>query len=316
MRPQHLVNGAELPYRKNLRSSDCECQTNTSTVCSPTRCNRNCEGSCLFFVDPKILLVKVHDVLPNIARHGACYPLGSSSMFVPHGDVGDWRLSDEEFLKSFRLPCSRCEALSERNPFPRENRIVFHEGPHTYTVDGLVMPRSVTGLIHHYTTKFDAPSTINQMMARASWALKKNEYLKQNGEVMSPGEIADKWQRNGLVQRSRGTLFHYHCEMFLNGATLEGPPSPEFYQWLQIYENVVTSNAKVHRTELSVFHVGLQVAGQIDCLRQREDGLFVIWDWKRSKEIKYESIVQMRPPLTHLPDSNYWTYALQRQREI
>ena len=34
-------------------------------------------------------------------------------------------------------------------------------------------------------------------------------------------------------------------------------------------------------------------------------------DRKRSKEIKYDSSSQMKPPLCHLPDSNYWGYALQ-----
>ena len=68
---------------------------------------------------------------------------------------------------------------------------------------------------------------------------------------MKAEEIAEKWQRNGLVQRSRGTLFHYHCEMFLNGATIEGPPSPEFHQWLQLYDNFITAKWEIFRTELS-----------------------------------------------------------------
>ena len=100
-------------------------------------------------------------------------------MFVPHGDVGDWRLSDEEFLKTFHLPCSRCDVLKERNPFPREDRIVFDEGPHTYTIDGqFVMPRSVTGLIHKYTSEFNAQLVIAEMQARDSWARKQYDYLR------------------------------------------------------------------------------------------------------------------------------------------
>ena len=126
--------------------------------------------------------------------------------------------------------------------------------------------------------------------------------------MMNAKEIAGKWQRNGVVQRAIGTLFHYHCEMFLNGATIEGPPSPEFYQWLQLYDNVITARWEIFRTELSVFHLGLQVAGQIDCLCKDKDGSLIILDWKRSKDIKYDSSAQMRPPLSHMPDSNYFTY--------
>ena len=229
-------------------------------------------------------------------------------MFVPHGDVGDWRLSDEKFLKTFHLPSSRCDILKERNPFPREDRLVFDEGPHTYTIDGqFVMPRSVTGLIHKYTSEFNAQLVIAEMQARDSWAWKRNDYLRADGEVMKAEEIAERWQHNGMVQRNRGTLFHYHCEMFLNGATIEGPPSPEFYQWLQLYDNVITARWEIFRTELSVFHLGLQVAGQIDCLCRDKDGSLIILDWKRSKDIKYDASVQMMPPLSHLPDCNYFT---------
>ena len=32
-----------------------------------------------------------------------------ATMFVAHGDVGDWRLLDEEFLRSFHLPNARCD---------------------------------------------------------------------------------------------------------------------------------------------------------------------------------------------------------------
>ena len=232
-----------------------------------------------------------------------------ATMFVAHGDVGDWRLPDEEFLRSFHLPNARCDILRERHPFPRESRILFNELAHTYTIDGNdVMPRSVTGLIHQFTSAFDADSTIAQIMARESWAWKQRDYLRADGEVMTPTEIKQKWERNGLIQRSRGTLFHYHCEMFLNGAVVEGPPSPEFCQFLQIFENVITTTSTIYRTELSLVHFGLRVAGQIDCLCRAPDGSLHIWDWKRSKEIKYDSNVQMKPPLSHLPDSNYWAY--------
>ena len=113
---------------------------------------------------------------------------------------------------------------------------------------------------------FDADAIIAQMMGRESWAWKQQDYLREDGEVMTAAEIKQKWGRNGLVQRSRGTLFHYHCEMFLNGATIQGPPSPEFFQWLQIYEHVITPASTIYRTELSLVHFGLRVAGQIDCL--------------------------------------------------
>ena len=44
---------------------------------------------------------------------------------------------------------------------------------------------------------------------------------------MSGDEIAAAWRRNGLVQRSRGTLLHFTVEAFLNFDSIQGPYSPE-----------------------------------------------------------------------------------------
>ena len=131
------------------------------------------------------------------------------------GDVGGWRASDEEFLRYFRLPNIRCDALKARHPFPREARIHFDEPSHTYTIDGsIVVPRSVTGLVHQYTNEFNPRLVLAQMRARDSWAWKQQEHLGEDGEVWTDDEIIAKWARNGEVQRSRGTLLHFHCEAF------------------------------------------------------------------------------------------------------
>ena len=46
--------------------------------------------------------------------------------------------------------------------------------------------------------------------------------------------------------------------------------------------------------------------------RRKSDGKFVIYDWKRSKEIKAENpFGNGLAPLEHLPDTNYWHYTMQ-----
>ncbi len=65
------------------------------------------------------------------------------------------------------------------------------------------------------------------------------------------------------------------------------------------------------RTELSVFHCGLQLAGQIDALYTDAAGRCVIVDWKRCKELRQTSRDPLRPPLEHLADCNWFLYALQ-----
>ena len=76
---------------------------------------------------------------------------------INNGVVGDWRLSDEEFLRDFQLPSAqdKTETLRATNPLSNDSRIVFDEEAHTYTVDGSLVPLSVTGLIHQFCHEFD-----------------------------------------------------------------------------------------------------------------------------------------------------------------
>ena len=69
---------------------------------------------------------------------------------IRHDQVGDWRLRDDEFLREFRLPTARDEVefLKEFHPLARDERIQFDEASHTYTVDGVLLRLSVTGMIH------------------------------------------------------------------------------------------------------------------------------------------------------------------------
>ena len=208
------------------------------------------------------------------------------------------------------LPHEKLETLKRANTFPKEDQITFDEATHTYTVNGIILPLSVTGLVHQFSSGFDARAVIAQMQARDSWEQRQHEFLRGDGALMSSQEIAERWEANGLVQRSRGTLLHYHIELHLNGALIEEPHSPEFQQFLEI-ERSVLPQFKIYRTELCMFHCGLGIAGQADCLCLDDDGDVVIFDWKRSKGIRTDSRQQMLPPLQHLPDCNYFQYALQ-----
>ena len=59
-------------------------------------------------------------------------------------------------------------------------------------------------------------------------------------------------------------------------------------------------------------HVGLCVAGQLDALFSNDDGELCIWDWKRSKNVKFENPFRsLKEPLNHLAECNGYLYALQ-----
>ncbi len=236
---------------------------------------------------------------------------------MPNGLVGDWRLPDEEFLETFTLPRpeEHPEFLAQQHPLPRDARIVFEEGRHLYFIDGdKRAPRSVTGLVHQFAETFDAPSVIVRMRSGRNWRAKRGDYLHPDGSELSNEEIAEKWSLNGRVQSARGTLMHYQIERFLNGARIAEPQSLEFRYFLRFREDfLVARGLEPLRTELSVFHCGLRVAGQLDMLaRERGTGRVVILDWKRSKKIEFSNrFRKLAAPLGHLDDCNYSHYSLQ-----
>ena len=227
-------------------------------------------------------------------------------MIIRNGVVGDWRLSDEEFTASFHLPCAcdRVETLRKANPFPSDEQIHFAEESHTYTVNGVVVPLSVTGLIHRYAKTFDPSAAIQNMRVET-----RQGYT--NKGLLSEEDILHTWDKNGKVQRNRGTLMHFHIEQLLNGCVIDSPCSPEFEQFLTLHEDVIQDHQVPFRTELSVYSKGLNVAGQIDAVFKQVDGTFALWDWKRSKILHCDSRSPMKQPLDHLPDVNTWHYFLQ-----
>jgi hypothetical protein len=235
------------------------------------------------------------------------------ALVIQNGDVGDWRLADAEFLASFQLPIRRCTGRPvDARPFPREHRIQFDETSHVYTVDGVRVPRSVTGLIHLYCNEFDPHRALATMKATPTWRGKCMS-IAEEGLGTADEDFIERWQFNGKVQRARGYLLHFQAEAMVNGRCIALPWSPEFQQAKCIYEFVTREwGFRPLRTEVSIFHCGLRLAGQPDLLCKDRQGRIVIIDWKRVRRIKAESMQgPMRYPLNMLPDSNYWHYALQ-----
>jgi ATP-dependent exoDNAse (exonuclease V) beta subunit len=69
-----------------------------------------------------------------------------------------------------------------------------------------------------------------------------------------------------------------------------------------------------YRTEWTIFHEDLKLAGSIDMVYKNEDGTLNIYDWKRAKNItpvNYFNKFAVTEIISHFPDSNFWHYALQ-----
>ena len=226
-----------------------------------------------------------------------------------------WQLPDDQFVRSFpTLP--RIAALESQNPFPREDRVAFVEDGHAYFVDGIRVPRSVTGLVHSFAGHFDPARAIRCLKQGRNWEEKRAEMEAQELGI-SDEEIMSRWRRNGEAQSKRGQLLHHHAECLLNNVQIEEPHSPEFLQLRSIYRSLQLLGLKPIRTELCIFHCGLRLAGQIDALFLDQESKLVIVDWKRIRELKYENPhASLLYPLDNLPDTNYWAWrGHQRQRE-
>jgi ATP-dependent exoDNAse (exonuclease V) beta subunit len=86
-------------------------------------------------------------------------------------------------------------------------------------------------------------------------------------------------------------------------------------EW-RYFINFVKDNPdlKPYRTEWTVYHDDVKISGSIDMIYENPDGTLSIYDWKRAKNItrinNYNKFA-LSAQICHLPDSNFWHYALQ-----
>lgn len=181
--------------------------------------------------------------------------------------------------------------------------ITFIENTHKYLLgDSECM--SVTTLIHTYEPKKD-------------WDRIAAGHAKKNG--LKTEDVKKKWKRENDISLERGTKFHKQREEdLLSCSNIEG---------LEIHRPSI--NEEGHKLspsqklkdgiypELLVYLNSANVCGQADYVEIR-NGLINIKDYKTNKEIKMNGFVnwegveeRLLPPISSIPNSNYWKYALQ-----
>jgi ATP-dependent exoDNAse (exonuclease V) beta subunit len=202
------------------------------------------------------------------------------------------------------------QVLTVRNHHSRDKYIVFDEPSHTYTVHGSSKGYiSCTKFIHEFFPHFDADAVIKKMMRSPKWPANKL-YGK------TADEIKELWASSGREASGLGTAMHLGIEQFLNGAdAIVLPEIKNTPEW-RFFQNFWADHGgdlEPYRMEWEVFVQEIKLAGSIDgVFRRRSDGRFVIYDWKRSKEIKKDNPYESGyPPLHHLPNTNYWHYTMQ-----
>lgn len=240
--------------------------------------------------------------------------MASQTNIVRICEVADWRLDDENFVRMFRIPSKSGNygTLAVTNPFPRTARICFDEENHSYTIDGIRAPRSVTSLLHSFSSPFNPKIAIEAMRTGRDWCEKRKQLEIQGVDPDSDQDIARHWGRAGEVGRKRGTLLHFHAEMYANSVPIEYPWSPELHQVVAILDVLSSDGWLPYRAEINIFHCQLRVAGQPDLILRNATGHLAILDWKRVPKLHYDNaFTSLQYPLDHLPDSSYWLYALQ-----
>jgi hypothetical protein len=219
--------------------------------------------------------------------------------------------------------------LQTNNAHIRDKDIQFYEPTHTYTIipDAKSKYKSVTTWNHSHFPHFDADDIIKKMMKSKGW----KEGHKYWG--LTAAQIKAQWTANGAAVSGAGTNMHFDIECFMNNEDikipegykhsdllthyLSGDPdtSKSTLEW-QYFINYIkdTPDLKPYRTEWTIYHEDLKLAGSIDMIYENPDGTLAIYDWKRAKDItrvnsfgKYA----VTECISQMPDTNFWHYALQ-----
>jgi ATP-dependent exoDNAse (exonuclease V) beta subunit len=195
--------------------------------------------------------------------------------------------------------------LAKKNAHPRDPYIEFDEGPHIYTVHGKGGYTSVTTWIHSHFSHFDADAIIDKMIRNGKTKDPTNKYYG-----MTKDEIKTIWSKNGAQASGSGTELHYDVECFYN----QVPVTNNSIEY-QFFQRFVADfpDLKPYRTEWMVYYEEYLLSGSIDMLFENPDGTLQIYDWKRSKEIKYDDYGKhaKTPCIRHIPDANFWHYSIQ-----
>ena len=206
----------------------------------------------------------------------------------------------------------------------RDALIEFDAGPHKYTCAGQGNYLSVTSWNHTHFKPFDADAIIQKMQLN-------NPKCKYYGQT--PEQIKGGWNKGRDEAAALGTEMHAAIEQYWlrgkqsspqppdlgkvegnnspagGGAWGGSPPNPQFLNFVADHPHLCC-----YRTEWMIFDEDVKIAGSIDFVSENEDGSLTIYDWKRCKEIKKTNSFgdfALTECIAHLPDTNYWHYALQ-----
>lgn len=116
-----------------------------------------------------------------------------------------------------------------------------------------------------------------------------------------------------------GTRLHHDAEHHLNGhAPKYTQHHPEWRQFLEFVDYLHAQNQTPFRTEITMSIPSMLVCGQADFVARKEDGTYVLYDWKRTASIRQDGndlytkdAPDMLPPWSHRKATSRNTYGIQ-----
>lgn len=202
------------------------------------------------------------------------------------------RLSDNSAKGGF-VPISQAHPSS----------LTFKDTTHSYSTPGDDTGNSnrisVTSLIDQFFPSFDEDAYIRKKMEETGMS---EEAIRL--ELAEPSE--------------RGTDMHKQIENYLKGLPYDSS-SREFQHFLAFYnEQILKRGLVFDSAEYAIELKESNIAGTVDALFRKPDGVFVMVDWKRSKHLiidgypKKYGFGRGLSVLSHLDNSSYYKYELQQ----
>lgn len=182
--------------------------------------------------------------------------------------------------------------------------ITFQEEGHLYFDENNVDYTSATTLVHGAFEKFDAEKISAAKSARTG--IPAATYLTE-------------WKEKADRASESGTRAHENCERQILGrfSEMHTPrDEKERLRFRAAWNEVQSIQAAFSelRPEMLIFSPRFCVAGSVDLLAKKATGEYTIIDWKYIQGLKFEGYhgkMGTVPATEHLPDCNYYHYALQ-----
>ena len=191
-------------------------------------------------------------------------------------------------------------SINKINAHIRDKRLKFNKEEHIYLIDNNPNTISGTTFIHKFFNEFDGPK-IAPFVARR--------------DGITTEEVLQGYEDNRIQAAKEGTELHSDIEMHFEHKTTN--EKKEFLHFIRFKDKL--KDLELYRTEWRIFDDILMLAGTADTIFRKKDGTFVIYDWKRSKEIKKKGFPDFHTKVTQkgigicedIEDCNHQHYCLQ-----